>query len=946
MPFKLSLKIILVAFVCLLQSITLNAQQKNDLFAKYKSFTNTQSKLKPSKYFICNTSKRAIVFLQNNNQLKVERQLSDSIFIISIIDKELLVKNNLSLQPVNNYWKLAPNLLEKINSNIITDAFLISTTNDKAIINYFKEKKIAYTSTTVNNTYVIKLKNSASLNKILSLDFINFISGYNTAPKTELQINNLDLSANNIDLLHSQSPALNGEGLIVSIKENIPDTSDIDLAGRYIANPLASTEINPHSTIMATMVAGAGNSWYLGRGVANAANITSSNFSNLLPDANANYQQYNISVQNHSYGVGVENFYGTDAAAFDATALANDKLLLVFSAGNSGNLTATTGNYSGIPQVANLTGSFKMAKNIITVGAIDSFYAVAALSSKGPAYDGRIKPEMVAYGEDGSSGSAALVSGTAILLQQAYKNINGGVLPNSSLVKAVLLNSCDDVAAPGIDFTSGFGNLNAFKAVQEINAQEYFSGNVTNGTTQNFLINIPANISKAKFTLVWNDAPANANAFTALQNDLDLQLKENNTGQTWLPWVLNSAANKDSLILLPVRKRDSLNNIEQVSIDNPAAGNYTISVRGFNVPSGPQLFSIAYQFDSANSFLWHFPSTMDNVFPKQNNLIRWGDSFNNASGTIDYSIDNGNSWSNIASNVNLVTGYFFWSAPDTTALALLRMTIGSQHFISDTFTISAKLDFGVGLNCEDSVLLFWNKTKGVNNYQLFDLGNKYLQPIAIVADTQYIFNKNSLASLQFAVAPIVKGKIGVKSYTINYTTQGVDCYVSNLLADLVNDNNALLQLTIGTTYLVNKIVFEKEDAGVFIPLQVINNISGLSYATTDINLYKGLNIYRVAIYLSNGKVIYSENETVIYFADANILVYPNPVLQGNLINIELKELNNQVITLIDVMGRKVFQQKSNNTEFILPANFAKGVYILTIFDPQSHISKSFKVIIR
>ena len=59
-----------------------------------------------------------------------------------------------------------------------------------------------------------------------------------------------------------------------------------------------------------------------------------------------------------------------------------------------------------------------MAKNILTVGATDSFSIVAALSSKGPAHDGRVKPELVAFGEDGSSGAAALVSGTSLLLQQ------------------------------------------------------------------------------------------------------------------------------------------------------------------------------------------------------------------------------------------------------------------------------------------------------------------------------------------------------------------------------------------------------------------------------------------------------------------------------------------------------------------------------------------------
>ena len=38
-----------------------------------------------------------------------------------------------------------------------------------------------------------------------------------------------------------------------------------------------------------------------------------------------------------------------------------------------------------------------MAKNIITVGHIDSLGNVLSLSSRGPAYDGRIKPELVAF---------------------------------------------------------------------------------------------------------------------------------------------------------------------------------------------------------------------------------------------------------------------------------------------------------------------------------------------------------------------------------------------------------------------------------------------------------------------------------------------------------------------------------------------------------------------
>jgi hypothetical protein len=144
-------------------------------------------------------------------------------------------------------------------------------------------------------------------------------------------------------------------------------------------------------------------------------------------------------------------------------------LLHIFSSGNSGTLASTTGAYAGITGFANLTGSFKMAKNILTVGATDSFSIVAPQSSKGPAFDGRVKPELVAFGIDGSSGAAALVSGVSLTLQQQYKQLNR-VLPANALIKAVLLNSADDCGNKEVDYSNGFGSLNALNAVNTLNS--------------------------------------------------------------------------------------------------------------------------------------------------------------------------------------------------------------------------------------------------------------------------------------------------------------------------------------------------------------------------------------------------------------------------------------------------------------------------------------------
>ena len=950
-------KIILLVFLFIYTSavFTAQAQIKKDGRERWRELiapdTSTALKNTADHYLVCVGSAAAWKQFQQNNLITVSRQLSDSVFIISINPKLTAPDFNQQLKWIvkaNENWKLSPGLLlQKTNNSISFPAkFFVSAYQAEIFLRNNKTKNIATNNTTSNSTFIVTINNNAALNELLQDGNVFFIATYNSLPTEELQINTLDLSVNKINLLHSKIPLLNGEGVTLSIKENSPDTTDIDFAARHVYNPLAAAAVTAHASIMATMAAGAGNSWYLGKGVAGAASLTASNFSNLLPDAAANYQQFHISVQNHSYGVGIENFYGADAAAYDASAVNNDSLLFVFSAGNSGNLTPATGNYSGIAGNANLTGSFKMAKNIITVGAVDSFGMVAGASSRGPAFDGRVKPELVAYGEDGTSGAAALVSGTAAVLQQAYKINHGGHLPAAALVKAIIINSADDVAAAGIDYTSGYGNLNTLKATENLLQSQYVEGAVSNAASQTFSISIPPNTSKAKFTLVWNDTPAVANAFRALINDVDMELKLPAAAQTWKPWVLNSFANKDSLTALPIRKRDSLNTVEQITLDNPAAGDYTIAVNGFSISSSTQPFYVAWQLDTTNLFSWNFPSAADNIFPAAYNIIRWSSDVNTANARLLYSIDNGSNWQLIENAVSSNKKYYYWNAPDTNALAMLKMQLDTQEFISDRFTISSKLNFKTGFNCADSVLWYWNHLPGISQYQLYSLRGSQLQPIATATDTQFVFNKNNFPYYEFAVAPVINGMAGVKSYTANFTKQGVDCYIGNVTADLVNDNTASIQLTLGTTYLIKKIVFEKLQQGNFVSLMDINSIAGLSYPATDANLQKGINTYRVRVELQNGNVLYSYLTSVFYFNNTDIVVFPNPVMQGAALTIQFKDLLNQEIRILDATGRNIFYQIAGSTSVTLPCNFSKGVYFVQIFNPENNQTKNFPLIVR
>jgi hypothetical protein len=800
-----------------------------------------------------------------------------------------------------------------------THAFKNSITSESSV-------KIVYEYPAAN-VLLLRAKWSDVLKTIVPNDEVLFIDEHRR-PKEERAVSDLDLSADKVNLLFSRYPQYNGNRLVVSVKENRPDTADIDFHGRYLPTTLTSTIFSTHATDMGSIIGGAGNSYYEGKGPAWGSIITSSDFAVLLPEPDAVYQQYDITVQNHSYGTSIENFYGADAAAYDASVNTRPTLMHIFSAGNSGTQTATDGKYANIPGFANITGSFKMAKNIITVGHMDSLGTVLAPSSRGPAYDGRVKPELVAYAEDGSSGAAAIVSGISLTLQQAYKELNG-VLPTSALVKAVLLNSADDVGAKGIDFVSGYGAANAYKAMLEIANGEYFNGSIVHGASDVYNVIVPQNVKRLKVTLVWNDPPAAANASKALINDLDLELSLPATSESWQPWVLNHFPKTDSLQLLPVRKRDSLNNVEQLSVENPTAGDYEIRVKGYNVAMSPQTYSVAYQMDTLDKFIWSYPTRTDNIFNGRSNILRWESTYNISTGRLEYSMDNGNTWQLIDDAVTLANGYFKWIPPDNFTTAVLRMNLASQNFQSDTFTISKRFDVLVGFNCPDSFMLFWNKIPGVDGYEVYRLGEKYMEPLLTTVDTAVVLAKQTNPSLYYGIAPLIKNKTGVRSYAYNYTNQGVACYVRTLLGQLVV-NSAKLDLELGTSYNVKSITWQKLTTNGYVSLQTIDNISKLTYSYTDNTLTHGLNVYRVKIELMDGRIINSETVTV-YFANEPYIVYPNPVPQNQPVTLITNDPDIAQLEVLNTLGQKVFERTLNDFSNTIPTDrLSKGIYLLRV----------------
>jgi Subtilase family/Secretion system C-terminal sorting domain len=837
-------------------------------------------------------------------------------------------------EPIQKYpEKYSPGVIELLlKAPANSDATLMVMTKDAKLfldsLMSLKEIKVLslYEPT---NTFIIYTP-LRFVSRIASWDDVLFIDRTRKA-SPELFTGTIENQTNVVNRMQAAFPAYNGNDVTIGIKENTFDTADIDFKGRVFINPAATPGGNSHASIMATISAGGGNTWYATKAAAWGSKIVSSSFSNLLPDANSFFQQYGVTVQNHSYGTAIENYYGPEAVAYDMQVANNPSQLHVFSSGNSGQSASISGTYNGISGFANLTGQFKMAKNILTVGATDSFYVIPSLSSRGPAYDGRVKPELVAQGEDGSSGAAAIVSGVAAALQQSFKLNNGGNLPSSALIKAILINSANDVGPAKVDYQSGFGSVNGYRAMQTLVNGNYISGSVLPAQELTYNLIVPANTRELKITMAWIDPPATVNAPKALVNDIDLELFYPLTSQTWQPWVLSNFPHRDSLLLPAVRKRDGLNTVEQITLDNPSAGSYIIKVKGFALATASQSFHIAWQLDAANNFEWNYPRQNDPVLAGEQNVLRWQSTLPVTSGSLQYSTDNGSSWQVINSTADLSKGFYKWAAPNIYSKALLKITAAGNDYTTDTVVISKRLTLSTGFNCPDSFMLIWPRVAAASQYNLYKLGSKYMEALQTITDTSIVLQKNSNSSLHYAVTPVIGGREGVKSFGTNYTTQGVQCYFKSWYADNIN-NTGRLNLELGSLYNITKITIQKIIGKDTFTLQIVNNPNSLIYTFTDPGLITGLNQYRACLKTVNGAEICSDIAS-LYFAEENrLFVYPNPVRQNGSFTVIINEQQSGELQVIDVNGRVLQRFVIENGGTIqLPAiRLPAGLYLLRL----------------
>lgn len=821
--------------------------------------------------------------------------------------------------------RVGPLKLEKNNGFSVT----VYTDDQELLTKWLATQTMQYKKVT-NRYFLVSNLDNQKLNLLKKVPGVKFIDRGIRKAKEEVVLGDFDLSVNGVTTAHALFPDAAGSGMLVSIKEKPFDLQDLDLRGRIVLNDQFDEASTFHATFMATIAIGAGNTSPFAKGVAWKASVTTSDFDLLLPDDGNELTQAGVSVQNHSYGVGLENYYGIESNAYDQAVITYPEILHIFSSGNRGGDTPVAGAYNGVSGFANLTGQFKVAKNVLTVGSADRFGNYVSLSSKGPAHDGRVKPELIAFGDAGSSEAAAVVSGTALLVQNAYKQ-KFGVLPDVSLVKAVLINSARDVGRPQVDFETGFGNVDALNAIRTIEAEKFFLDEIADGQSKFFSIAVPAQAEELKVTVVWNDLPADPFSEKTLINDLDITIRNVLTSEIWEPWVLNTAPTVQSLQSLAQRGKDRLNNVEQITVSFPAEGEYEIMVHGYEVQD-EQLFSIAYEINSG--FEWRYPFKTDPLQTDAVNLIRWRWFGAAETGLLQYQSVNDVSWQTIG-NVALTDQAFEWNTPPVVGLYRLRMVVEADHFDSEIFSISKPDRLSVGFNCEEAVMFTWNREEAADQYRLYQVGERYLEPILTTADTFAIFQKSELETAYFTVVPVLGAVEGSREFTIDYNTQGTGCYFRSFVArNYVVTEQAEFDVSLGTTFNLQSVVLERLNGLTFEPVQTLTELESNNVLLTDASPRAGINIYRARLITVNQENILSEEVEILFVSPADLYVFPNPVNKQEVLSVISSNLGTVQAELIDSLGKVILRQEISGDVKVLDISevhsIQTGIYILKI----------------
>ncbi len=579
-----------------------------------------------------------------------------------------------------------------------------------------------------------------------------------------------------------------GSGVSIALADDGIVGPHIDFTGRL--TNLTTTPGGFHGDMTSGIAVGAGNLNPMYRGMATGAQLYVFDIGSYPQMVNmaSNLATYQTVITSTSYSQGC-NDYDTYSQSGDQSVHDIKVVQPVFSAGNNNGADC---GYGAGTQWGNITGGYKEGKNVIACANLDATGVLDNTSSRGPAADGRIKPDISSNGKDqmstdennlyqvggGTSAACPGVAGICAQLYQAYRTLTGNPNPEAPLIKACLLNSAEDIGVAGPDFIYGYGRVNSLRAVKTLEENRYLSDSVNQGQTKTHNIIVPAGTSSIKVMVLWLDQPGSATAAVALVNDLDITVTDP-SATAFQPWVLDPTPNATTLNNPAVRSTDTLNNMEQVTIDAPVAGTYTVHVNGASVPLGPQKYYLVYEFWTDEVTLT-YPFGGEGFVPGEQELLRWDAYGTSGTFKLEYSADSGSTWTVINSSISASLRQYTWTVPGIAASGrvFVRLTRGLYSDMNDAplSIVNVPANLAVNYSCTDSLQLSWSVVTGATRYEVSKLGTNYMDSIATTTGTTVTLPVNSTIDTWFSVRAITtaNGK-GRRALAIHKAPGTINC---------------------------------------------------------------------------------------------------------------------------------------------------------------------------
>lgn len=654
-------------------------------------------------------------------------------------------------------YKLDPLIVD----NAIPDFALEGADGIKVVISYFKGVDVKVISQDLASLFLKGSKNDATFNEVYvqaSKEKLEEIAKFNWVQNIELVAapvesdNKPGVSSHKANILGSSIAGLGygltGKGVKIGVWDGNLEQHK-DHTGRVINREYESN--SSHGDHVSGTIGGAGLIDPKARGMAPEVQMFGWNFNTQSNGLTVQQErviaanQNGIEITSNSFGVNLTSGYNTgrynsgDRGDDNVTTLF-PYLLTIYSNGNA---------QTAYPAGGGFNTSTKNSKNALHVAANNPDDLISSYSSFGPTIDGRLVPQIAAVGTDvysldysnsyqvmsGTSMATPGTTGTVALLYERYKNIYG-TKPLASLMKALVTNTAKDVGNPGPDYKYGFGNLNGLRAVKVLDNKMFYTGAVANGASYEKEIVVPAGLVSLKVLLAYSDVQGTPGATSVLVNDLDVKIVKD--GVTTLPWVLNPTTPNVNA----VRGVDNMNNIEQITLDNPSAGTYKIIVTGTKVPLSTQEFSVVYDY-VAPELILTYPIGGEKFNTETTEYIRWDYEGEEKNFTLEYSLDGGVTYQLIAKDIPSTARNFAWKVPaGIVANAKIRVSAGSKVDVStavfNIITEPKNLVIAPSACGVSSYKMDWDPIAGAK-YEVLKMNGYKFDVVATVTDPTYTF---------------------------------------------------------------------------------------------------------------------------------------------------------------------------------------------------------------